>query len=238
MNNMTEPEPADVDLARAILSVKPYGNDNLLWLPSQVRLPISLLFRVRFSGLEILAGLANQSQRLDYLVRVEPHVAGCVLYDTGGSHGVIFPVAGPVQFRWIDRAHDIDHLVVDGVHLLDKAGQIVLGTVRHRGQALVVLHGRPGDLRVVHLGDQNGFGDPEWLKLGDMGQQLDHGPLSGLGDLMCFRLRYPFDSRQDSVPSGTQVLLKLLILAANHLSDLPVKCGIAGGCGCSLNSWL
>jgi hypothetical protein len=82
MNNMTEPEPADVDLARAILSVKPYGNDNLLWLPSQGRLPISLLFRVRFSGLEILAGLANQSQRLDYLVRVEPHVAGCVLYDT------------------------------------------------------------------------------------------------------------------------------------------------------------
>ena len=238
MNNMTEPEPADVDLARAILSVKPYGNDNLLWLPSQVRLPISLLFRVRFSGLEILAGLAYQSQRLDYLIGVEPHVAGCVLYDTGGSHGVIFPVAGPVQFRWIDRAHDIDHLVVDGVHLLDKAGQIVLGTVRHRGQALVVLHGRPGDLRVVHLGDQNGFGDPEWLKLGDMGQQLDHGPLSGLGDLMCFRLRYPFDSRQDSVPSGTQVLLKLLILAANHLSDLPVKCGIAGGCGCSLNSWL
>ena len=123
MNNMTEPEPADVDLARAILSVKPYGNDNLLWLPSQVRLPISLLFRVRFSGLEILAGLANQSQRLDYLVRVEPHVAGCVLYDTGGSHVVIFPVAGPVQFRWINRAHDIDHLVVDGVHLLDKAGQ-------------------------------------------------------------------------------------------------------------------
>ena len=189
MNNMTEPEPADVNLARAILSVKPYGNDNLLWLPSQVRLPISLLFRVRFSGLEILAGLANQSQRLDYLVRVEPHVAGCVLYDTGGSHVVIFPVAGPVQFRWINRAHDIDHLVVDGVHLLDKAGQIVLGTVRHRGQALVVLHGRPGDLRVVHLSDQNGFGDPERLKLGDMGQQLDYGPLSWLGNLMCFRLR-------------------------------------------------
>ena len=98
MNNMTEPESADADLARAILSVKPYGNDNLLWLPSQVRLPISLLFRVRFSGLEILAGLANQSQRLDYLAGVEPHVAGCVLYDTGGSHGVIFPVAGPIQF--------------------------------------------------------------------------------------------------------------------------------------------
>ena len=103
MNNMTEPEPADVNLARAILSVnlsvKPCGNDNLLWLPSQVRLLISLLFRVRFSGLEILAGLAYQSQRLDYLIGVEPHVAGCVLYDTGGSHGVIFPMAGPIQFR-------------------------------------------------------------------------------------------------------------------------------------------
>jgi hypothetical protein len=228
MNNVTEPEAADVDLARAILSVKPCGNDNLLWLPSQVRLLISLLFRVRFSGLEILAGLAYQSQRLDYLIGVEPHVAGCVLYDTGGSHGVIFPMAGPVQFRW----------VVDGVHLVDKAGQIVLGTVRYRGQALVVLHGRPGDLRVVHLSDQNGFGDPERLKLGDMGQQLDHGPLSGLRDLMCFRLRYPFDSRQDSVPSGTQVLLKLLNLAATHLSDLLIKFGVAGGCGWSLDSWL
>ncbi len=93
MNNMTEPESADVDLARAILSVKPYGNDNLLWLPSQVRLPISLVFRVRFSELEILAGLANQSQRLDYLAGVEPHVAGRVPCDIRGGHWVILPMS-------------------------------------------------------------------------------------------------------------------------------------------------
>ena len=137
-----------------------------------------------------------------------------VPYDIGGGHGVIFPMAGPVQCYWGDGGHDIHYLIVGGVHLPDKAGQAILGTVRHRSQAHIVLHSRPGYLRIVHLGNQNGFGYPEGLKLGDVSQQLDHGPLSGLGNLTGFRFRYPVYRRQDGVPSGAQICLKFLNLAA------------------------
>jgi len=51
LNDVTEPGLADVDPARSIWLAKPYGNDNLLWLSSQVRLPIPIHFWVHFSGL-------------------------------------------------------------------------------------------------------------------------------------------------------------------------------------------
>jgi len=47
LNDVTEPGLADVDPARSIWLAKPYGNDNLLWLSSQVR----LLFRFTFESI-------------------------------------------------------------------------------------------------------------------------------------------------------------------------------------------
>ena len=129
----------------------------------------------------------------------------------------------PGRCCWVDGGDNVHNLIIGEVHLPDKAGQSILGTVRHRRQPHIILHGRPSDLRVVHLGNQNGFGHPEGLKLGDVRQQLDHGPLSGLGNLMCFRLRYSFDSLQDGVPSGAQVRLKFLNLAAVRHSVHPAK---------------